>query len=47
MPGMPAAVRTIEAANPVIARWSYRFRFYDAGRERTGQTDKQQNGSQA
>jgi hypothetical protein len=46
MPGMPAAVRTIEAANPVIARSSYRFRFYDAGRERTGQTE-QQNSSQA
>jgi hypothetical protein len=46
MPRMPAAVWTIEAANPVIARVADRFRFHDAGGKRAGQTDQQQNSHQ-
>ena len=43
MPRMPAAVWTMEAANPVIARASDRFRLHYAGAERASQTDQQQN----
>ena len=43
VPRMPAAIWTIEAANPMIARASDRFRLYDAGAQRANQTDQQQN----